>query len=108
MVPVMTLFLRFTIHQAVGTSTAMMIFTSIGGVIGYIINGWNATGLPSPNLGYVHIWSWLALAATSVGMAQLGAKTAHFAKQLKLIFIIVMFYMGLKMIGVFQWLHLPI
>jgi len=27
---------------------------------------------------------------------------------LKLIFIIAMFYMGLKMIGVFQWLRLPI
>lgn len=110
MVPVMTLFLRFAIHHAIGTSTAMMIFTSIGGVIGYIINGWNVPGIPSPHLGYVHIWSWLALAATSVGMAQVGARTAHLlpAKRLKLMFIIVMFYMGLKMIGVFQWLHLPI
>ncbi|MBW2056356.1 MAG: sulfite exporter TauE/SafE family protein [Deltaproteobacteria bacterium] len=110
MVPVMTLFLKFRIHRAVGTSTAMMILTSIGGLIGYIVNGWNVAGIPSPNLGYVHIWSWLALAVTSVGMAQVGAKAAHLlpARQLKLIFIIVMLYMGLKMIGVFHWLHLPI
>ncbi len=110
MVPVMTLFLRFKMHQAVGTSTAMMILTSIGGLIGYIVNGWNVPGIPSPHLGYVHIWSWLALAATSVGMAQVGARVAHLlpGKQLKIIFIIVMFYMGLKMIGVFSWLHLPI
>jgi len=110
MVPVMTLFLKFKIHRAVGTSTAMMILTSIGGLIGYIANGWGVPGIPSPHLGYVHIWSWLCLAATSIGMAQVGARVAHLlpGKQLKMIFIIVMLYMGLKMIGVFGWLHLPI
>jgi len=43
-------------------------------------------------------------------MAVVGAKAAHKlpAKQLKYIFIAVMFYMGLKMIGVFAWLHQPI
>lgn len=43
-------------------------------------------------------------------MAVVGAKAAHRlpAKQLKYLFILVMFYMGLKMIGVFAWLHLPI
>ena len=43
-------------------------------------------------------------------MAVVGAKAAHRlpAKQLKHLFILVMFYMGLKMIGVFAWLHLPI
>lgn len=110
MVPVMVLMLKFKMHQAVGTSTAMMILTSLGGLIGYIVNGWGVAGIPSPSLGYVHIWSWLALAATSVAMAQVGARTAHLlpAKQLRWIFIAVMFYMGLKMIGVFEWLHIPI
>jgi len=37
-------------------------------------------------------------------MVQVGAVTAHKlpAKQLRWIFIVVMFYMGLKMIGVFE------
>ena len=85
LVPVMTLFLRFTMHQAVGTSTAMMLFTCLGGLIGYIVNGWSVTGIPSPNLGYVHIWSWLALASASIIMARVGAGIAHKipAKQLK-------------------------
>lgn len=110
MVPVMVIFLKFKMHQAVGTSTAMMILTAIGGLTGYIINGLGVSGIPAPHLGYFHLWSWVCLAGTSVGMAQVGARTAHLlpAKQLRLIFIIVMFYMGLKMIGVFQWLHLPI
>jgi len=109
-VPIMVLFLKFKMHQAVGSSTAMMILTSIGGLIGYIVNGLGVAGIPSPHLGYFHLWSWLCLAGTSVGMAQVGAKTAHMlpAKQLRLIFIIVMLYMGLKMVGVFEWLHLPI
>ncbi|MDQ1333684.1 MAG: uncharacterized protein QG552_634 [Thermodesulfobacteriota bacterium] len=43
-------------------------------------------------------------------LAIVGAKVAHLlpAKQLKYVFIAVMLYMGLKMIGVFAWLHLPI
>jgi len=46
MVPVMTIFLRFQMHRAVGTSTAMMIFSGLGGTIGYILNGLHAPGLP--------------------------------------------------------------
>jgi len=104
MIPVMVLALRFKMHQAVGTSTAMMILTSLGGLIGYIVNGLGVAGIPSPHIGYVHIWSWLALAATSIVMAQVGAMIAHRlpAKQLRWIFIAVMFYMGLKMIGLFD------
>lgn len=110
MVPVMVLVLRFKMHQAVGTSTATMILTSLGGLIGYIVNGLGVVGIPSPHLGYVHIWSWLALATTSIAVAQVGARTAHLlpAKQLRIIFIVIMFYLGLKMIGVFDWLHLPL
>ncbi len=110
MVPVMVLALKFKMHQAVGTSTAMMVLTSLGGLIGFIVNGLGVSGIPSPHIGYVHIWSWLALAATSIPMAQVGATAAHKlpAKQLKWIFIAVMFYMGLKMIGVFEWLNLPL
>ena len=110
MVPIMTLALKFKMHNAVGTSTAMMIFTSVGGVVGYIMNGLGVTGLPVASMGYVHVWSWLALAVTSIPMAQVGARAAHLlpAKQLRWIFIAVMLYMGLKMIGIFGWLDLPL
>jgi hypothetical protein len=110
MIPIMTLSLKFKMHQAVGTSTGVMILTSIGGLIGYIVNGLGVSGLPAHSVGYVNLFSWFLLAVTSVGMAQVGALTAHKlpAKQLRYIFIIVMLYMGLKMIGVFGWLHLPL
>ncbi|MCD6206843.1 MAG: TSUP family transporter [Methanosarcinales archaeon] len=87
-----------------------MIFTSIGGVIGYIINGFGVEGLPAYSIGYVNLSSWLVLAATSVPMAQVGVLAAHKlpARELKYVFIVVMAYMGLKMIGVFGWLGLPV
>lgn len=114
MIPIMVLALKFKMHQAVGTSTALMIFTSIGGLAGYTYNGLVAGvygAYPIGHLiGYMNPESWLALAVTSVPMAQVGVKVAHKlpAKELKYVFIVVMIYMGLKMIGVFSWLGLPI
>jgi uncharacterized membrane protein YfcA len=110
MIPVMVLALRFNIHQAVGTSTALMAFASIGGILSYIVNGLHVSGLPPHSVGYVNMLQWILLAGTSVPMAQVGVKAAHKipAKRLKHIFIIVMIYMGLKMVGVFGWLHLPL
>ena len=110
MIPIMVYFLRFKMHQAVGTSTALMIFTAIGGSLSYLINGLGIQGLPPYSSGYLNWLQWILPAGCSVPLAIVGAKTAHLltAKQLKYIFIIVVFYMGLKMIGVFSWLHLPI
>ena len=114
MVPVMFVALSFGIHLAVGTSTALMIFTSIGGLLGYIYNGLKA-GIPFVTeighlIGYWNLESWLLLASTSVLMAQVGARTAHKlpAKQLKYVFIIVMLYMGWKMIEAGLGIKLPI
>ena len=109
-VPMMTLALRFKMHTAIATSLAMIIFTSAGGVIGYIINGIGVPDLPAYSIGYVNLLAWFLLAVTSIGMAQVGAITAHRlpAKQLRYILIALMFYMGLKMLGVFGWLGWPI
>jgi len=102
--------LKFKMHNAVATSLAVAIFTSIGGVTGYIVNGLDVPNLPDYSIGYVNLPSWFLLAVTSVSMAQVGAITSHKlpAKQLKYIFIAVIFYMGLKMVGVFDWLGWPI
>jgi len=110
MIPIMVYFLKFKMHQAVGTSTALMIFTAIGGSLSFLINGLGIQGLPPYSTGYLNWLQWIILAACSAPLAIVGAKTAHLlpAKQLKYIFIAVMFYMGLKMIGVFAWLRLPI
>ncbi len=109
-IPVMTLGLRFKMHNAVATSLAMMVLTSIGGVIGYIVNGIGVPNLPPYSVGYVNLQSWFLLAVTSIGMAQVGAITARRlpAKKLTYTFIALMFYLGLKMLGLFDWLGWPL
>ncbi len=110
LIPVMVLALHYRMHNAVGTSTGLMIFTALGGTIAYIINGWGVPGLPPFSLGYVNLLQWALLAGTSIVMAQVGVLVAHRlpAKQLKLVFIAVMIYMGLKIMGLFSMLGLPI
>ncbi|RLI92259.1 MAG: sulfite exporter TauE/SafE family protein [Candidatus Altiarchaeales archaeon] len=110
MVPMMVIFLNYHMHEAVGTSTAVMVFTSLGGAIAYMFYGLNVSGLPPYSVGYVNLLQWILLAGTSIPMAQVGAHVAHkiHPKSLKWIFIVVMVYMGLKMMGVLAWLGLPI
>ncbi|MBI2836326.1 MAG: sulfite exporter TauE/SafE family protein [Chloroflexi bacterium] len=109
-IPIMAVALRFRLHQAVGTSLAMMIFTSFGGVAGYIINGLGVQGLPPYSIGYVNLLVWLSLTVTSTGMAQVGAIAAHHlpAKHLRIIFVVLLTYIGLKMLGVFDLMGWPI
>jgi uncharacterized membrane protein YfcA len=54
MIPIMVYILKFKMHQAVGTSTALMIFTAIGGSLSYMINGLGIQGLPPYSTGYVN------------------------------------------------------
>ena len=109
-VPVMVLALKFRMHEAVATSLAMMLFTSVGGIVGYIVGGMGVSGLPSYSIGYIYLPSWVLLAVSSVGMAQVGAIIAHRlpARQLKYVFVAIIFYVGLRMLGVFEWLGWPI
>lgn len=109
-VPALVLALDFPMHMAVGTSVTAIILTSLGGITGYIIHGIGMPDLLPYSIGYINLPIWLCLAGMSVPLAQLGAKTAHAlpAKQLRYIFIALMVYIGLRMIGVFSWLGLPI
>lgn len=102
--------LRFNMHSAVGTSLAIMIFTSTGAVTGYILNGFNVQGLPDYTIGYIYLPAWLLLVATSFGMAQVGAITAHKlpGKHIRYIFVALVLYMSLRMLGFFEWLGLPL
>jgi hypothetical protein len=110
MIPIMVIFLKFRMHEAVGTSTALMILTAIGGSLSYLINGLGVQGLPPYSTGYLNWLQFILLAGCSIPMAVVGARTAHRlpAKQLRYVFILVMLYMGLKMTGLFAWFHLPI
>jgi len=112
-VPILVLALRFKVHSAIATSLAIMIFSSAGGVIGYVINGLGIPDLPAYSIGYVHLPSWFLLVVTSIGLAQVGAITSHRlpARKIEYIFVALMFLMGIRMLGAgismlgaFDWL----
>ena len=106
-VALLVLALNYPVHTAVGTSVAAIILGSLGGIAGYIVNGLGVSGLLPYSIGYVNLPIWLCLAATSIPMAQLGARAAHAlpARPLMYIFIAFMVYAGLEMIGVFHWIQ---
>jgi uncharacterized protein len=110
MVPVMVIILKFRIQEAAANSLAVMIITSIGGIIGYIFNGMDVAGRLPYSLGYIDLPSWIMLAVPAAAMAQVGAITARRLprKWLTYIFIVVLLYIGLRMIGVFEWLGWPL
>lgn len=110
MVPVMVVVMGFGMLQAVGTSSVAIALNSVGGITSYAINGLGVPGRPEYSLGYIDLLQFALLTGTSVPAAQLGVRFAHLlpARQLRYLFIVLMLYIGLRMIGVFAWLGLPI
>jgi hypothetical protein len=102
LVPAMVIAMGFGMYQAIGTSSITIAFNAVGGVIAYVINGWGVTGLPAYCVGYIDLLQFALLAGASIFTASWGVKVAHKlpAEKLKYIFIVLMIYIGLKMIGV--------
>ncbi|HEX6733880.1 MAG TPA: sulfite exporter TauE/SafE family protein [Azonexus sp.] len=71
------LFCNVAIHNAVGTSSALGFPIAVAGAIGYIVAGWNDTGLPPYTLGYVYLPAFFGIVVMSITLAPFGAKLAH-------------------------------
>ncbi len=108
LVPVMVIAMGFGMYQAIGTSSVTIAFNAVGGVLAYVINGWGVAGLPVYCVGYIDLLQFALLAGASIFTAQWGVKVAHKlpAEKLKYIFVVLMIYFGLKMIGVLGWVGL--
>lgn len=101
-IPIMLVFLRFDMLKAIGTSAAVIMFTSSGGSLGYIIHGWNQPGLPPYSMGYINLLNWVLLAVPGFLAARKGADIAYKVnpRYLKHLFVLLMVYVGLEMIGI--------
>ncbi|MBE6492981.1 MAG: sulfite exporter TauE/SafE family protein [Methanosphaera stadtmanae] len=101
MIPSLTILLKYPTHKAIGTSSATIIATSLGGLITNIILGWNVSGLPPFSLGYVNLTQFVFLTITSSIVSVQAAKLSKNInpKILKASHIIIVLYMGLKMVG---------
>ena len=80
------------IHQAIGTSAGLAVLISIPGALGYIYAGWPAAArfpevaalqLPFA-IGYISIIGALLVMPTSLLIAPLGVRVAHFLTKRKL------------------------
>lgn len=84
--------LRVRMQETVATSSACGMPIAVGGALGYVIAGWDKTGLPAGALGYVHLPSLAAIVAASVPMARLGVRLAHRspARRLNQLFAVIL------------------
>lgn len=89
-----------SVHQAVATSAGIGFPIALGGLIGYLVAGLDATGLPSGTLGYIYLPALAILAGASVVMAPWGAKTAHAmpVERLKKIFALLLLSLAAYML----------
>jgi uncharacterized protein len=108
LVPAMVIAMGFGMYQAIGTSSVTIALNAVGGVIAYAVNGWGMPGLPVYCVGYIDLLQFVLLAGASIFTASWGVKVAHRlpAEKLRSIFVILMVYIGLKMIGVLGWVGL--
>ena len=106
LIPAMVIAFGFGMYQAIGTSSVTIAFNSVGGILAYAINGWGVAGLPAYSVGYIDLLQFALLAGGSVLAAKYGVDAAHRlpTEKLKYIFVTLMIFIGLKMIGVFGWI----
>jgi uncharacterized membrane protein YfcA len=75
-VPFMT-WCNIKIHNAVGTSAALGFPIALAGTLGYIWAGHGLPQMPPGTIGYLYLPGLVIIAAASMLMAPLGARTAH-------------------------------
>jgi len=75
-VPFMT-WCNVPVHHAVGTAAALGFPIALASTIGYVIAGWALPPALPGAVGYLYLPAVGVVAAASVLMAPLGARTAH-------------------------------
>lgn len=66
-----------SIHRAIATASGVGFIIAVPGVIGFIVIGHGATGLPWGSLGYVNVPAAVVITSTSILSAPWGAAAAH-------------------------------
>lgn len=87
-------------HTAIGSAALLGIPVAIVGTAGYLISGWNMSGLPSDALGFVSTIALLGLVSGSMVTAPFGARMAHRLPVLTLrrIFACLLYVLATKML----------
>ncbi len=99
-VPLMLIILQLPIHLAVGNSSALIVVSSIFGMLSYIYHGWNLPNLPPYSLGYVNVLVAALVAPFTIVFARVGVKLTGRLSHAKLIkiFALVLTLVGARII----------
>jgi uncharacterized membrane protein YfcA len=91
-VPFMT-WCNIRIHDAVGTSSALGFPIALAGTAGYIWAGQGLPQMPPGAVGYLYLPGLVCIAAASMVLAPVGARTAHRMdiRPLKKVFAVVLY-----------------
>lgn len=94
LVPLMAFFGKFSMKKAAATSSAAIVFITLGGILSYLLNG------------YIDWTLWVILAATAVPAAFVSVKVSGKVSDvwLRRMFCVLMVAIALQMLGVFEWL----
>lgn len=105
-IPIFIAYLKYPITHTIGTNSALSISVSLAGVLTYIILGLGIQGLPDFSLGYVNLLQLLFLSITSILVSGYAANLANKISdnKLKVLQVIVISYIGLQMMGAFDFI----
>jgi len=88
------------LRRAVGTASACGVPIAAAGSLGFILAGWGRSGLPAQSLGFLYWPAAVAIVATSMPFANLGARLAHRlpTQALKRVFALLLLLVGVGLI----------
>lgn len=91
---------NIAMQRAVAIAAACGFPIAVAGAIGYLIGGWDNALLPEWSSGYIYWPAALAIMATGIFMAPVGAKVAHHwpSEKLKHGFAVLLTVLGLRML----------
>jgi uncharacterized membrane protein YfcA len=89
-----------SVHEAIGTASAVSWSLALFGTIGYLAAGATAPGLPPWSIGYVYLPALALIVTTGMLMAPVGATVAHRTpgRTLKRVFAVVLFALATGML----------
>jgi uncharacterized membrane protein YfcA len=98
-VPFMT-WCNVKVHHAIGTSAAIGFPIALAGTVGYMIAGYDATGLPDGSLGFIYLPALAGTVIASVLAAPFGAQVAHSlpVATIRKVFAVVLILLSAKML----------
>ncbi len=91
LVPALVVLFGIGIHNAIATSTAIIVLTALFGSINYMIIGWHDPQTPALGVGWIHPLAWLLLMPGALFATRAGIRAAMGLSRERLRDVLVLF-----------------